>query len=278
MKMQEHLRAPKGVVRVEDFDPAATPGFKGDKSDAKTDQAELAVDLALLQEKLYANGTSNGADQALLLVLQGMDTSGKGGVIKHVIGQVDPQGVRITSFKKPTEEERSHDFLWRIQRGVPTKGQMGIFDRSHYEDVLIQRVESMASPDEIERRYGAINEFEQNLAESGVRIIKCFLNVSKEKQGERLLERLDDPHKHWKYNPGDLQVRQKWDAYMDAYGLALSRCNEDAAPWYVIPADIKWYRNWAITALLTEVMEEMDLHWPAADFDVELEKSRVLAS
>lgn len=278
MKIQDRLRAPKGVVRVGDFDAAGTPGFKGDKSDAKTDQAELAGDLAELQEKLHAHGTTDGANQSLLLVLQGMDTSGKGGVIKHVIGQVDPQGVRITSFKKPTAEERAHDFLWRIERAVPSNGQIGIFDRSQYEDVLIQRVESMANPEEIERRYGAINEFEHNLAESGVRIVKCFLNVSREKQAERLLERLEDPHKHWKYNPGDVDARQKWDAYMEAYGIALTRCNEDSAPWYVIPSDTKWYRNWAITALLTEIMAEMDLGWPVADFDVEVEKKRVLAS
>ena len=207
-----------------------------------------------------------------------MDTSGKGGVIKHVIGQVDPQGVAISSFKKPTDEERSHDFLWRIERAIPASGKLGIFDRSHYEDVLIQRVESMASEAEIERRYGAINEFEQRLTDSGVRIIKCFLNISKDEQTERLLARLDDPEKYWKYNPSDVDARLKWDEYLDAYGVALTRCNPDHAPWYVIPADSKWYRNWAITALLTEIMGEMDLRWPLADFDVEFERARIAAS
>jgi len=282
------LRCPRGPVDVSSFNTAATPLFSGHgKNDAAA--ADKAVEAVLddLQERLFANAhvddtTTPGAAPkptgSILLVLQGMDTAGKGGVVKHVIGMVDPQGVEIHAFKAPTPEERAHDFLWRIRNALPGPGMVGIFDRSHYEDVLIQRVESMAPAEEIEARYGLINEFERQVAESGTRIVKCFLNVSKDVQKKRLTARLDDPTKYWKYNPGDLAARAKWADYMVAYGLALTRCNQDFAPWYVIPSDHKWYRNWAIAQILLETLQSMDLKWPPATFSVAAEKARVKAS
>lgn len=272
------LRCPRGELDViRDFDPRATPHYpsKG-KADAPGLNGALRPHLDDLQERLYANARV-GAAQApsVLLVLQGMDTAGKGGVITHVIGMVDPQGVHIKAFKQPTPEELRHDFLWRIRRELPLPGQIGIFDRSHYEDVLIGRVDALAPPDEIEARYGLINEFERQATDSGIRVVKCFLNVSRSEQRKRLLARLDDPSKHWKYNPADLTARAKWPDYMAAYGLALQRCNEDYAPWYVIPSDRKWYRNWAIATILLETLESLNLEWPLATFDVAAEKERV---
>jgi len=272
------LRCPRGHIDVtKEFDPRATPMFPGKgKADVASVYEHLVPTLDDLQERLYAN-SRGGTPQtpSVLLVLQGMDTAGKGGVIKHVIGMVDPQGVRIKAFKQPTPEELRHDFLWRIRRELPLPGEIGIFDRSHYEDVLIGRVNQLAPADEIEARYGLINEFEQQALESGIHVVKCFLNVSRSQQRKRLMARLDDPRKYWKYNPGDLEVRTKWDDYMVAYGLALERCNEDDAPWYVIPSDHKWYRNWAIAQLLEETLSSLNLTWPAATFDVEAEKVRV---
>ncbi len=210
-----------------------------------------------------------------MLVLQGMDTSGKGGTLKHTVGLVDPQGVKITSFKAPTKEELAHDFLWRIRAGVPGPGTIGVFDRSHYEDVLIARVRQLASDDEIERRYGAINDFEAELTEAGVTVLKVMLHISPEEQKERLLARLDDPTKYWKYNPGDLAERARWAEYRAAYEVALERNNTEHAPWYVVPADKKWYRNLAVGSLLLETLRRLDPQWPEADFDVEAEKKRL---
>ena len=214
----------------------------------------------------------------MLVVLQGMDTSGKGGVIRHAMGLVDPQGIDLTAFKAPTEEERKHDYLWRIRNALPGAGKIGIFDRSHYEDVLVVRVESLVPEDVWSKRYDEINAFEAELAAGGTRIIKCMLNVSSDEQKARLAERLEDPTKYWKYNPGDVDARKKWPAYMEAYEALLEKCNTDAAPWYVIPADRKWYRNWAVAELLRETLAGMPLSWPAAEFDVEVEKARVAAS
>ncbi len=277
----DHLRCPAGPVDVvTDFDPRATPGYPDgyDKDDAAELKADLEPELDDLQERMYADGLSHReTTPTLLLILQGLDTSGKGGVIRHVIGMVDPQGVHIKSFKAPTSEEREQDFLWRIRRALPGPGKIGIFDRSHYEDVLIQRVEQMAPPEEIERRYGAINESEAELVASGIKVVKCFLNVSRAEQRERLLARLENPEKFYKYNPGDVDVAMKYNKYMSAYSIALGRCNTQAAPWYVVPADRKWYRNWAIAQILLESMEQFGLGWPSADFDVDAERARVLA-
>jgi PPK2 family polyphosphate:nucleotide phosphotransferase len=268
------LRLPPGPVDLTAIDTDAAPGFDGGKDDGEAALSAMGEELADLQERLWAERTA-GSERRLLLVLQGMDTSGKGGTLRHAVGLVDPQGVRITSFKAPTEEERSHDFLWRIERAVPEAGYVGVFDRSHYEDVLIARVRGLADPAEIERRYGAINDFEARLVDGGTTIIKVMLHIGAEEQKERLQERLDNPEKHWKYNPGDLDERALWPAYREAYEIALERTSTEAAPWYVVPADKKWYRNLAVAELMRDALRAMDLQWPVADFDVEAEKARL---
>ena len=268
------LRLPSGPVDLTTIETDAAPGFDGKKSDGKEALTAMGEELADLQERLWATRTV-GAERRILVVLQGMDTSGKGGVLRHTIGLVDPQGVKITSFKAPTEEELAHGFLWRIERGVPQPGFIGVFDRSHYEDVLIARVRGFAEHDEIERRYGAINDFEARLADSGVSIIKCMLHISADEQRARLQERLDNPDKHWKYNPGDLDERARWSAYQEAYEIALERTHTDAAPWHVVPADKKWFRNLGIAQLLLDTLRGLELEWPDADFDVEAEKERL---
>lgn len=273
--LAERLRLPEGPVDLSDHDARATPGFSGDKKDGKKALKKLGDPLADLQERLFAEGITGGR-RSVLLVLQGMDTSGKGGIVRKAAGLVDPQGLRIKSFKAPTSEELAHDFLWRISRELPPAGLIGIFDRSHYEDVLIARVRSLVSSERVERRYDAINDFEKRLVDEGTVVVKCFLHISAEKQEERLLERLDDPHKHWKYNPGDVDERALWPAYENAYEIALERCNTDHAPWLMIPADRKWYRNWAVGTILHETLEAMDLGWPAAEFDVGEERRRLM--
>jgi PPK2 family polyphosphate:nucleotide phosphotransferase len=270
------LRVPAAGIDLSKVDAAATPQAPGGKTTTKDEQATLAPRLSELQERLYANGRTGGR-HSLLLVLQGLDSSGKGGTVEHVVGQVDPQGVNITAFKAPTPEERRNDFLWRIRRRVPEPGQIGVFDRSHYEDVVTVRVRQLAPRSTWSRRYGAIDRFEQGLVDDGTAIVKCYLHISPAEFRERQLARLDDPTKHWKYNPGDLDVHGLWDDYLEAYSEALGRCNPDDAPWYVIPADRKWYRNWAVTKLLIEELERMQLEWPKAAFDVEAERARVQA-
>ncbi len=266
-----------GVTTLTDVDSRSTPGFEGGKAEAKKAMAALGNELAELQRRLYANGTG-GDPRSVLLVLQGMDTSGKGGVIRHAVGLVDPLGLRITSFKKPTTEELEHDFLWRIEKGLPQPGIIGVFDRSHYEDVLISRVRELATPEEIERRYGAINDFEQAYFDGGGTIVKCMLHINSGDQKERLAARLEDPAKYWKYNPADLDERARWDDYQKAYELAIERCSTATAPWFVVPSGRKWYRNLAVATLLLEHLRALDLAWPAADFDVEVEKARLAAS
>lgn len=270
----ETLRLPSGPVDLTAMPTDVAPGFDGGKAEGKKALVEMGPELAELQERLFAERTT-GSTRNVLLVLQGMDTSGKGGVLRHTVGLVDPQGVRITSFKAPTEEELSHDFLWRIERALPGAGYLGVFDRSHYEDVLIVRVRELAPPEEVERRYGAINDFEARLVDSGTVLVKCMLHVSVEEQKERLLARLDDPSKYWKYNPGDLDERALWPAYRDAYEIALERTNTEVAPWHVIPSDKKWYRNLSIGSLLLEALRGMDPQWPAPDFDVAAERHRL---
>jgi PPK2 family polyphosphate:nucleotide phosphotransferase len=273
----ELLRLPTGKVDLASIDPRGRPGFSGTKSDGKAALAKLGKRTADLQERLYAESRAGGS-RRVLLVLQGMDTSGKGGVMRHCVGRLDPQGVHIAAFKAPTRAERRHDFLWRIEKQAPSPGMVGVFDRSHYEDVLIARVQQLADVEEIERRYAAINDFEQRLVESGTTVIKCMLHVSKQEQRERLLARLEDPTKHWKFNPGDIDERARWDDYQRAYEVALERCTTDAAPFFVIPSDRKWYRNWAVMSLLLEHLVEMDPQWPAATFDVEEQKARLAAT
>ncbi len=267
-----------GTVDLEAIATDATPGYDGSKSDGKAALESLGPELADLQERLFAEGRATGSRRRVLLVLQGMDTSGKGGTLRHTVGLVDPQGVRISSFKAPSEEELAHDFLWRIRRAVPEPGYLGVFDRSHYEDVLIARVNELAPPEEIERRYDAINEFERELVEDGTVVLKCMLHISKGEQRERLLARLDNPEKYWKYEPGDIDARARWDDYRTAYEIALERTHTAHAPWHVVPSDRKWFRNLAVGSLLLDALRGLDLGWPAADFDVDAERARLLAS
>lgn len=267
------LLSVSGSIDLSEHESRATPGFDGDKRDAETELKTIARDLADLQERLFAEGRAGTSPTKILLVLQGMDTSGKGGTLRGVAGLFDPQGLSITSFKKPTPEELEHDFLWRVERGLPEPGMIGIFDRSHYEDVLIGRVRQLAPAAEIERRYDAINAFERRFEEAGGHVVKCFLHISADDQHERLAERLNDPTKYWKYNPGDLDERALWDDYQQAYAIALERCGD--IPWNLVPSGRKWYRNWAVATLLRDELKALDLGWPPASFDVEAEKARL---
>ncbi|MEU4606097.1 polyphosphate kinase 2 family protein [Kribbella sp. NPDC023972] len=273
----EQLRVPSGPVDLSKYDTRATPGFTGTKDEGKVALESLGAEVSDWQERLYAEGLKDG-HRSVLLVLQGMDTSGKGGVIRHGAGLMDPQGLKITSFKAPTPAEKRRGFLWRIRQALPGPGMIGIFDRSHYEDVLIARVRDLVAPPVWNRRYGQINDFESELAANGVMLLKCFLHISPEEQKLRLQARLDDSTKHWKYNPGDVDERKLWPAYTEAYEAALERCNSPEAPWLVIPSDRKWYRNWAVTTILLETLKTLDPQWPTADFDVATEKGRLAAT
>jgi PPK2 family polyphosphate:nucleotide phosphotransferase len=276
-RLADLLRVGPGPVDLGSVDPRSTPGFNGDKVAGRERLAALAPTLSELQERLFAHGRTGGK-RRILLVLQGMDTSGKGGTMRHAVGLVDPQGITIKAFKAPTPEEKRRGFLWRIRQALPGPGQLGVFDRSHYEDVLVGRVRSLASAATIERRYDAINDFEAKLVAGGCDVLKVMLHISKDEQKARLMARLDDPTKHWKYNPGDVDEREQWDAYQRAYEIALERCNTDAAPWHVVPADRKWYRNWAVTSLLIERFESLGLDWPKADVDIDAERKRLDAT
>ena len=273
----ELLRAGKGFV-LSGVDPDATPGYSEGKDAAAEDLAIGVDDLDELQERLFAQSRTDASDASVLLLLQAMDSAGKGGVIRHVVGSVDPQGVMLTAFKKPTPEELEHDFLWRVQKHAPQPGYIGVFDRSQYEDVLIGKVRSLAPAEEIERRYDAINVFEKQLTDAGTRIVKVMLHISYAEQGERLMERLDRPDKHWKYNPGDIDERARWPHYMDAYQTVFERTSTDHAPWFVVPANRKWYARLAVQQLLLGALREIDPQWPSATFDVAAEKKRLAAT
>ena len=243
-------------------DPRDVAGL-AEKEPAVRQTAEDSVQIDRLQDRLYAEGK-----RALLVVLQGTDTSGKDGTIRGVFNACGPLGVQVTSFKAPGEEERSHDYLWRVHKACPPRGIIGIFNRSHYEDVLVVKVRNFAPPEAIERRYGEINAFEQMLCDNGTRVLKFMLHISKDEQGERLQDRLDDPEKQWKFNPGDLEDRKLWDAYAKAYETMLKRCSTAHAPWHVVPADRKWARNAIIAGIVRETLEEMNPAYPAPkDFD-----------
>ncbi|WP_454301238.1 PPK2 family polyphosphate kinase [Salana multivorans] len=259
-----------GVVdgfQIRDFDAAATPGWTGSRAEAEARLAALGEEMSELQERLFAEGRSGGR-RAVLLVIQGLDTAGKGGIVRHVIGMVDPQGVSLRSFGVPTQEERSHHYLWRIDRSLPPGGKIGVFDRSQYEDVLVVRVDGLAPLEEIEARYEEINQFEKALVDRETYVVKVALVVSPQEQYQRLRERLERPDKHWKFSLGDLKVRAKRPAYDEAYQLVLERTNTSWAPWYVIPADNKWFARLAVAELLVQALRDLDLTWPAADFDV----------
>ncbi|PWB98058.1 PPK2 family polyphosphate kinase [Salinibacterium hongtaonis] len=263
--------------RLSDVDPAATPGFDGDEADGKRELRRTNSELADLQERLWAESRFGG-ERSVLLLLQAMDTAGKGGILRHVVGGVDPQGISIHAFKAPTEAEKAHDFLWRVRRELPAAGMIGVFDRSHYEDVLIHRVRGFSPPDVIERRYGMINDFESQVEQAGTSIIKVMLHISHDEQKRRLSQRLERPEKNWKYNPGDVDERMFWPDYMDAYQAAFERTSTDVASWHVVPADHKWYARVAVQRLLLQTLREIDPHWPAANYDVEFEKKRLAAS
>jgi len=268
-----HLRFRVGE-KIGDIATNATPGFRGTKADAPALQAERNIRFAELQEMLYANSRS-GDTRSILLVLQGMDTAGKGGIVKHVVGGANPQGIRYTSFGKPTEEELKHHYLWRIRKALPTAGHIGVFDRSHYEDVLIVRVHDLVPPEVWGKRYDEINRFESKLVESGTTLVKVALFVSLNEQKKRLAERLERPDKYWKYNPADIDERKLWPKYEQAYQAVLDRTSTEYAPWYIVPCDRKWYSRLAITELLIEALKSLNMSWPPADFDVKAEKKRL---
>lgn len=271
------LRVPPGPVSLLQWPTDATPGFEGDKAEGKRALAEVGGDLSGLQERLFAEGRSapDGQGRSVLLVLQGMDTSGKGGVVRHTVGLVDPQGVEIAAFGAPTEQERAEHFLHRIRRRLPRPGRIGVFDRSHYEDVLIARVRGHAAPHVIEQRYEEINAFEAEVLATGTKVVKVMLHVSAATQHSRLLERLERPDKHWKFDPADIDERRRWEDYRRAYELALEHTNTEVAPWHVVPADRKWYRNLAVARLLWETLSAMAPTWPAPDFDLEEQRRRL---
>ena len=270
---QETLRVRPGFDLAA-LDPASSPGWTKGRTKGKKRRVEQGERLSDLQERLFAEGRSGGT-RSVLLVLQGLDTAGKGGIVRHVLGMVDPQGVALRSFGVPTAEERAHDYLWRIRNALPRPGQIGVFDRSHYEDVLVVRVNELVPRAVWESRYDEINAFEAEVAASGTTIVKVALIVSQEEQKARLAERLQRPDKYWKYNPGDLDVRAEWPAYREAYQAVLDRTSTEVAPWYLVPADRKWYARLAVTELLLDALESFDLGWPGAEFDVETEKARL---
>jgi PPK2 family polyphosphate:nucleotide phosphotransferase len=239
--------------------PTSDKGSFEDKDDAQKATDKKLERLRELQEILYAQGK-----HALLVVFQAMDAGGKDGAIKSVFNGVNPQGCAVTSFKVPTSLELSHDFLWRIHQAVPEKGMIGIFNRSHYESVLVERVKKLVPESVWSKRYDHINAFEKLLADEGTTIVKFYLHISKDEQRERLQDRIKDPNKHWKFNPKDLEEREHWDAYIAAFEDALQKCSTPHAPWYVVPADRKWYRNWVIADVLVRTLEKLDLKYPPA--------------
>ena len=248
-----------------------------DKTEARAAAAALEPEVTEWQERLFAE-SKGGGKRRLLIVLQGMDTSGKGGAVKAIDRVCEPIGLRMTSFGAPTKEELRHHYLWRINKALPPVGSIGIFDRSHYEDVLIVRVRNLVPEDVWSGRYDEINAWEKKLSDGGLVFLKCMLHISKAEQQERLLARLMEPDKRWKYNPGDVDERELWDQYQEAYQAALTRCSTEYAPWYVIPADRKWHRDWLLTRLIAETLREMDPQYPAIDYDVETEIARVRAN
>ncbi|MEO6088647.1 MAG: PPK2 family polyphosphate kinase [Umezawaea sp.] len=280
-KKSAHVHSIRDVLKVHPdgvdlakIDPAATPVGPTSKAEAAKDLKAMEGELDQLQENLYAEGLAGGR-RRVLVVLQGMDTSGKGGTIRHVAGLVNPQGLRIVSFKKPTRAELRHDFLWRVRRQVPGPGEIGFFDRSHYEDVLVPRVDELVPAPIWQARYQQINDFEAELSESGVTIVKCFLHISPERQKERLVARLETPEKRWKYNPNDLVVRAKWSKYQSAYADLLAKCSTEVAPWYAVPSDRKWYRNWVVAQLLLRTLRDLAPTYPVPEYDPAAELSRL---
>lgn len=256
MVKSPYLAEPGSSFKISKWSTDDMGKFKS-KDEGEAASAENLQKLEQLQEVLYAE-----AKHAVLVVFQAMDTGGKDGAIEYVFSGLDPQGCTVASFKAPTPRELSQDYLWRIHQAVPPKGMIGIFNRSHYESVLVERVKKLVPEKVWKRRYDHINHFEELLADEGVTILKFFLHISKDEQKARLEARLGDPEKHWKFNPGDLVERKSWDAYMDAYEDAIEKCSQDYAPWYVVPADRKWFRNWVISDVLVRTLEDLDMKYP----------------
>lgn len=261
--MKKYRVSPKDKIKLKDWDPNDSSEFDGDKAAGKEHLLKLNAELEQLQEMLYAEGKHK-----VLVVLQGMDTSGKDGVIRHVFEGVNPQGVRVASFKVPTPEELSHDYLWRVHKVVPGKGEIVIFNRSHYEDVLVVRVHNLVPPKVWNKRYAQINAFEHMLADEGTTILKFFLHIDLDEQKQRLTERLEDPSKQWKFSVGDLGERKLWSDYMKAYEEALNRTSTPWAPWYIVPANRKWYRNLVIGEVLVNTLKELKMSYPAPKDDL----------
>lgn len=260
---------PGEKVHLDKIDPDSTGSYDGSKDDAKDIREEYTADLRALQERLYAEHK-----HAVLVILQGMDTSGKDGTIEHVFEGVNPQGVRVATFKAPNPEELSHDFLWRVHRQVPAKGEIAIFNRSQYEDVLIVRVHNLVPENVWSKRYEHINEFEHLLADEGTTILKFFLHISKDEQKQRLLDRLDQPDKTWKFNPEDLKEREAWDQYMKAYEAALEKTSTEWAPWYIVPANHKWFRNLLVASVLVKTLKDLNPQAPETMQEADIEKYR----
>lgn len=260
--MDRYLVKPGQKVKLEDWDPDDKSLVDLDKKDGEKELDEINDELEKLQELLFAEGK-----QQLLIILQGMDTSGKDGVIRHVFDGVNPQGVRVASFKVPTAEELSHDYLWRIHKQTPRKGEIVIFNRSQYEDVLVVRVHSLVPEEVWKKRFDQINEFERLLVEEGTTILKFYLHIDKDEQKQRLQARLDEPDKNWKFNPGDLEERKLWPEYQKAYEDVLSKTSTEYAPWYVIPSNRKWYRNLLIGKILVKTLKDMEMKLPEVDFN-----------
>lgn len=259
---KEYRIKPKSNFKLKDIDPNDLGEWKDKKDAAKERLADLCSDLDKLQEIMYAEGK-----QKLLIVIQAMDTGGKDGTIRSVFEHVNPQGVRVASFKVPTSTELAHDYLWRVHSQVPGKGELVIFNRSHYEDVLVVRVHGMVDKETCKRRYRHMVEFERLLAEEGTTILKFFLHISKDEQKERLLERIDIPEKNWKFNPGDLKERALWDDYMNAYEDAIRETSTDYAPWYVVPANRNWYRNLVVAGVIVDTLKDLKMKYPVPEED-----------
>ena len=254
----------KAGFSLASLDPGGTPAAPGAKKKTEEASEKLHERLIGLQERLWAEDR-----RSVLLVLQAMDGGGKDGAIRKVFSGVNPQGCVVTSFKVPSEEERQHDFLWRIHKAVPRRGEIGIFNRSHYEDVGIVRVKKLVPKDVWSKRYAIINAFEYGLAEEDTKVIKVFLHISKEEQADRFRKRLDDPTKNWKFKAADLVERERWDDYMLAYSDAINKTTRPHAPWYVLPADHKWYRDWALLSILVATLEEMNPQYPPPEPDLD---------
>jgi len=274
--------APASTVDLRLIDPRSTPGLPDDrgvrrdpKSWARADLAVVGQELARWQERLYAQAKTGRSSARVLLILQAMDCGGKDGTVRKVAGLMNPAGLRIVGFGKPTAEELAHDFLWRIAKELPAPGMIGVFNRSQYEDVLVARVHRLVPARTWRARYAKINQFEHRLASEGVAIVKVMLHISAEEQKQRLLQRLADPTKYWKFNTADIDERARWDEYQQAYQDVLSRCSTSYAPWYVVPADRKWYRDWAVARLLLATLVELNPSYPEPLFNVSEQRSRL---